>query len=139
MLSVKANRTQSANGVCRLNFGKPLAFKKWKVFLNKQTGIVLVEFLFTDVVYGRYVTPWTINPLSVKLRDEITFENTKEWKVFEEECDTAFKSQMKKFPGKHKQQIEDSLNDLKFFKERFELTNKSEIQIEFIYSIINNN
>lgn len=138
LLSVKANREKCSSGICKLNYKNPLNFKKWKVSINRETEMVLAEFSFVNNA-GRHCTSWHINPLNITFRDEVTFDNEKDWEVFKEECDTAFKSQLRKFPMKHKQQIEDSLNDLKFSKERIKLTDKSEMQIEFIYSMINNN
>jgi hypothetical protein len=132
------NRTKISSGTCRLGYANPLAFKEWKVYLNKETGMVLVEFIIPSHS-GRYSTPWTVNPLSFALRDEITFDNENDWEIFEKQCDIAFKYQIRKFPENYKQQIIDSLNDLNLSKGRIKLTDKSETQIAFIKSLINNN
>ena len=137
-LQVKMNRIKSSTGICKLSYSNPLTFKEWRVSLNKQTGMVFAEFIMHSN-NGKYSTPWTLNPLSITLRDEIIFDNKDDWKVFEEECDVAFKYQIRKFPKNYQQQIKDSLNDLEWSKGRIKITDKSEIQIAFIKSLINSN
>jgi len=132
------NRTRISKGTCKIGYANPLTFKEWKVYLNKETGMVLIEFIIPSHS-NKYLTPWTTNPLSVVLRDEIVFENDNDWKSFEEQCDIAFKYQIRKFPQNYKQQIKDSLNDLNLSEGRIELTDKSESQVRFIHYIINNN
>ena len=137
-LQVKKNKIKSSTGTCRLSYSNPLIFKEWRVSLSKQTGMVVAEFIMHSNS-GKYSTPWTSNPLNITLRDEIVFENVNDWKVFEEECDVAFKYQIRKFPENYQQQIKDSLNDLEWSKGRIKITDKSETQIAFIKSLINSN
>jgi len=137
-LQVKMNRIKSSTGICRLTYSNPLIFKEWRVSLNKQTGMVFAEFIMQSNS-NKYSTPWKTNPLSLTMRDEIIFDNENEWKIFEEECDVAFKYQIRKFPKNYQQQIKDSLNDLEWSKGRIKITDKSEIQIAFIKSLINSN
>ena len=137
-LQVKKNTVKNSTGICRLSYSNPLIFKEWRVSLNKQTGMVFAEFIMQSNS-GKYSTPWTLNPLSITLRDEIVFDKENDWKIFEEECDVAFKYQIRKFPKNYQQQIKDSLNDLEWSKGRIKITDKSETQIAFIKSLINSN
>lgn len=137
-LQVKMNRVKSTTGICRLSYSNPLTFKEWRVCLNKKTGMVFAEFTMQNNS-SKYSTPWTTNPLSLTMRDEIIFDNENDWKIFEEECDVAFKYQIRKFPENYQQQIKDSLNDLEWSKGRIKITDKTYTQIDFIKTIINSN
>jgi len=137
-LQVKKNKHRKSSGICQLSYSSPSFFKEWRVGLNLEMGMVFAEFNIQSKS-KRFSTPWILNPLSVTMRDEITFENESDWKIFEEECDIAFKYQIRKFPNKYKQQINDSLNDVELSKGRIKFTENTYKQIEFINSLINNN
>jgi hypothetical protein len=61
---------------------------------------------------------WHTTPYNPNLITELTFDDTKEWTTYEEQCDIAFKNQQKRFPAQFTKQQRDAELDMNFFKER---------------------
>lgn len=106
------NRTQSTAGMYRTKYSNPIRFKEWKVFVN-ESGMVLV-----GLIGEKRGVVWHTNPYNPNIKDEIIFDNPKDWKTYDEQCKIAFERQLNKFPFQYEKQLEDSELEKQLSKER---------------------
>ena len=120
---MEQNRTQSTTGMYKTKYSNPIKFKEWKVFIN-ESGMVLV-----GLVGEKKGTVWHTNPYNPNIKEEIIFDNPKDWRKYEEQCRIAFKRQLKKFPFQYDKQLEDSEFELQLSKERKYVPTSKEFEL----------